>query len=430
MKIIKSTNKSKPIMLNNMRVFVPNKNKIDIIKNISKVVTGNTPSLKVKKYWCESNGFKWFSTPNFKDSVSGFLTKGSRFLTKDGASVSRICPMGTVIVSCIATVGEVAILNEDSAFNQQINGILPSEKINSLYLRYIFIYQKNNLINYAPKNVIMNINKSLFENYQISYNEDIKQQENIAYVLSTQEEQIERIKGLIKKLEKRNQYYAEKLLSGELRIRENEETGETEFYENEEWQDVVLNGVNRKIPKDSYLISMREKYQDIFQIGCSGLKNYLEIGDIDLTTKDYNIDNKEKLSVSSCKIVPTGTLLISTVRPTRGCATITKSKIPVSSAFSRYFLNGDFYPKYIINTKDFISYCNKNVEGGTYPTIKTKKIDDYQIIIHKNHTDISNKLEMLNVEIINLKKILKKEEIRFQWMLDNLLSGEYEVVED
>ncbi len=49
-----------------------------------------------------------------------------------------------------------------------------------------------------------------------------------------------------------------------------------------------------------------------------GLKNYLEIGDININTKKYDISKKQKLTVKGSISVPKDTILISTVRPKRG----------------------------------------------------------------------------------------------------------------
>lgn len=62
---------------------------------------------------------------------------------------------------------------------------------------------------------------------------------------------------------------------------------------------------------------------------------YLEIGNIDIKTKDYNIEKKNKNAVSGAVKVPKNTLLISTVRPTRGAVTKTHQDIYVSSAFCK-----------------------------------------------------------------------------------------------
>ena len=43
--------------------------------------------------------------------------------------------------------------------------------------------------------------------------------------------------------------------------------------------------------------------------------------------------------------------------------------------------------------------------------------------------EISNIVKSMNNELEKLKQLLPKEEKRFQWMLDNLLSGEYEIAD-
>ena len=76
------------------------------------------------------------------------------------------------------------------------------------------------------------IPKDYVLNYPI-IDADVNTYLNIGAVLSQQEGQVNKIKSLIEKLEKRNQYYAERLLSGELRVREGDD-GKVEFYENTE----------------------------------------------------------------------------------------------------------------------------------------------------------------------------------------------------
>jgi type I restriction enzyme S subunit len=71
------------------------------------------------------------------------------------------------------------------------------------------------------------------------------------------------------------------------------------------------------------------------EITAGGDEGYVEIGDIDVENKTYNVSQKTKLSVPGAVKVPTGTLLISTVRPTRGAITVTSSAVHVSSAFCR-----------------------------------------------------------------------------------------------
>lgn len=451
MKIIKSLDGKVNKKINNSFIETGNSFKVEKIKQISKIVTGNTPSLKNQKNWSNKNGIKWFSIPNFRLVKNGFLVSNERFLTNDGAKVSRVCPAGTVLVSCIATVGEVAILKESSAFNQQINGILPSKKINSMYLRYVFMYQKNNLIKYAPKNVIMNINKSLFEDYEISYIEDIEQQEKISYILSVQENQIETIRELIKKIETRNQYYAEKILSGELRVRKNED-GNIEFYNNTEWQEDSLKSLffskEYSVPKGWKIKPILDNIKLIKGISINSSEfNYQGMGRQFLRTGDVWEDASSKKEpaffdgVVDDKFIKTENDYVSCFEGfnkeigngTIGLVTNLGEGIISSHLYKTENKNidGKYYSASLLKTDYIQNILIRNAVGSTVLS-STKCLKDILFIFPDNDEMIliEEVLSSLYLESNNLRKVLEKEKLRFQWLLDNLLSGEYQVVDE
>jgi type I restriction enzyme S subunit len=89
------------------------------IAEFGSVVTGSTPSKIVADYYSERD-FNFFKPDDIGDGVT--LLKSSRdFLTRSGSEQARICPVGSVLTTCIGIIGKVGILQEDSCFNQQIN---------------------------------------------------------------------------------------------------------------------------------------------------------------------------------------------------------------------------------------------------------------------------------------------------------------------
>ena len=102
--------------------------------------------------------------------------------------------------------------------------------------------------------------------------------------------------------------------------------------------------------------------------------NYLEIGDVNINTNDYDISNKEKLSVDNAKQAKKGMLVISTVRPARGGITIIKEDCPISSAFCVVNIKGNKYWYYLIKNKLFLNQLSNLNTGVTYPTCKDKDI--------------------------------------------------------
>ena len=110
----------------------------------------------------------------------------------------------------------------------------------------------------------------------------------------------------------------------------------------------------------------------------AGTPEYLEIGDINTAEKSYDISQKTKPTVAGAVRVPKNTMLISTVRPTRGAVAITQSDINVSSAFCRLQYDNKFV-FYMLCDKQFFSFLKTRQVEGTYPTCKNADIMDYQI---------------------------------------------------
>ncbi|BAL83709.1 putative type I restriction-modification system specificity subunit [Selenomonas ruminantium subsp. lactilytica TAM6421] len=98
------------------------------------IVTGNTPSRKVKEYY--GNDIEWIKSDNITEATN--LTTATEYLSDEGAKVGRIVEAGSILMTCIAgslrSIGNVAIVDRAVAFNQQINAILPNEQ--STYFMY------------------------------------------------------------------------------------------------------------------------------------------------------------------------------------------------------------------------------------------------------------------------------------------------------
>ena len=156
-----------------------------------------------------------------------------------------------------------------------------------------------------------------------------------------------------------------------------------------------------------------------------GDQGYIEIGDIDVEHKSYNLSQKEKLSVPGAVKVPANTLLISTVRPTRGAITITQSSLHVSSAFCRLRLTNKFL-FYFVCHPNFFKYLGENSMGGTYPICRDETILNYeafmpndldeQIAISKILSDMDDEIKALQFRYDKIKNLK-------QGMIQELLSG-------
>jgi type I restriction enzyme S subunit len=108
------------------------------LEDFGRVVCGKTPSKKQSEYF--GGNVPFIKIPDMHDNVFIFETADS--LTDEGknSQQNKTIPAKSICVSCIATVGLVAMNVVDSQTNQQINTIIPNEN----YQRYfVFLLMRN-----------------------------------------------------------------------------------------------------------------------------------------------------------------------------------------------------------------------------------------------------------------------------------------------
>ena len=97
-------------------------------REIGRVVTGNTPSRAVAENY--GSKVEWIKSDNLGTS-SYYATQADEHLSAAGMKLGRMAPAGAVLVTCIAgspsVIGNSAMLNRETAFNQQINALIPTE---------------------------------------------------------------------------------------------------------------------------------------------------------------------------------------------------------------------------------------------------------------------------------------------------------------
>jgi len=159
------------------------------IKEIGKVITGKTPSTTDPRNF--GGRYPFITIPDLKNQR--YIEKTERTLSEKGAQSMRNLklPPKAVVVSCLATVGEVGITCRESFTNQQINSVICDiDKILPEFLYYCFKYVKPRLLKYSGS-VYTNISKSKFENFEITIPQDLNEQKRIADILSAFDEKIE-----------------------------------------------------------------------------------------------------------------------------------------------------------------------------------------------------------------------------------------------
>ena len=174
------------------------------LEEIGEIITGKTPSTKDEKNW---NGSIQFVTPT--DINDNKYQKYTQRKVSENIKM-KILPIGTIMFTCIASIGKMSMSIEKCITNQQINSIIVNEDIYNEYIYYA-------LLNLVPKikasqstTTLPIINKTEFSKFMINV-PCLEEQQKISDFLSAIDTKIEKIsdelnnlkefkKGLLQKM--------------------------------------------------------------------------------------------------------------------------------------------------------------------------------------------------------------------------------------
>lgn len=140
------------------------------VKGITEVVSGGTPSREIANYW-DNGTIPWVKTTELQNKV---ITSTEEYITDDGLnnSSAKIVPKGTILIAMYGqgkTRGMTAYLGIEACTNQACACILPTEKINQIYLWQYFVLSYDKLRDMAKGGNQPNLNGNIIKNFPILY---------------------------------------------------------------------------------------------------------------------------------------------------------------------------------------------------------------------------------------------------------------------
>ena len=130
------------------------------LKEIGEIQTGNTPPTTDPQNYSE-DGMLWVTPTDIEELV---ITKTAKRISEFGKKKARIASKGSILVTCIASIGKNTMLSEDAAFNQQINAISPNGEYDSYFLLTQSFKISEKMANSAAAATMQIVNKSQFSN--------------------------------------------------------------------------------------------------------------------------------------------------------------------------------------------------------------------------------------------------------------------------
>ncbi len=165
------------------------------IKEFGKVITGFTPPTSNQKLW--DGEIPFYSPSDFNDNV--YCLNTERKVKPEALSNDRIVQENSLMVTCIASIGKIALAKYRGISNQQINTIVFNEDFDFKYCFYLIKNNTNELIRLSASTAVPILNKADFENIYLYHHSNITEQRRIAQILTTTDAVIEKTQAAIAK---------------------------------------------------------------------------------------------------------------------------------------------------------------------------------------------------------------------------------------
>ena len=155
--------------------------------DVADIVGGGTPSTNNEEYW---NGNVAWLTPS--EINKKFIGRSKRTISEFGVqkSSAKKLPIGTVLFTSRATIGEVAISTAQVTTNQGFQSFIVNSKILNEFLYYWIVKNKQQFIERASGSTFLEISKSKIQPMKILL-PCIEEQTKIASFLSAIDQKIE-----------------------------------------------------------------------------------------------------------------------------------------------------------------------------------------------------------------------------------------------
>ncbi|WP_187909093.1 restriction endonuclease subunit S [Helicobacter pylori] len=337
--------------------------------DIAEIIGGGTPSTQITSFW--NGSINWFTPTEI--GITKYVYKSQRTITPLGLknSSAKLLPIGTILLTSRASIGDCAILKVVATTNQGFQSLIPLEKINNEFLYYLILTLKNKLLKLASGSTFLEVSPNKIKNLLIPL-PPLNEQIAIANILSGLDRYLCVLDALILKKEGVKKALSFELLSQRKRLKG--------F--NQAWQRVRLGDIC-EITTGSLDANEMVHYGKYRFYTCA---------------KEYYFIDKYAFDTEAILISGNGAYV--------GYVHYYKGKF---NAYQRTYVLDNF-SEHIIFVKYFLtmflqSHIQTNKNEGNTPYIVMATLKDFEIFLPplNEQIAIANILSALDHEIISLK---------------------------
>ncbi len=362
--------------------------------DIAEIIGGGTPSTQVTSFW--NGSINWFTPTEI--GITKYVYKSQRTITPLGLkkSSAKLLPIGTILLTSRASIGDCAILKVVATTNQGFQSLIPLEKINNEFLYYLMLTLKNKLLKLASGSTFLEVSPNKIKNLLIPL-PPLNEQIAIANILSDVDRYLCSLDALILKKESVKKALSFELLSQRKRLKG--------F--NQAWQKVRLGDIC-EITTGSLDANEMVHYGKYRFYTCA---------------KEYYFIDKYAFDTEAILISGNGAYV--------GYVHYYKGKF---NAYQRTYVLDNF-SEHIIFVKYFLtmflrSHIQTNRNEGNTPYIVMATLKDFEILLPplNEQIAIANILSALDNEIISLKNKKRQFENIKKALNHDLMSAKIRVL--
>ncbi|MDU9719242.1 restriction endonuclease subunit S [Helicobacter pylori] len=184
--------------------------------DVAEIIGGGTPSTQITSFW--NGSINWFTPTEI--GITKYVYKSQRTITPLGLkkSSAKLLPIGTILLTSRASIGDCAILKVVATTNQGFQSLIPLEKINNEFLYYLILTLKNKLLELASGSTFLEVSPNKIKNLLIPL-PPLNEQIAIANILSDLDRYLYSLDALILKKESVKKALSFELLSQRKRLK-------------------------------------------------------------------------------------------------------------------------------------------------------------------------------------------------------------------
>lgn len=382
--------------------------------DIAEIIGGGTPSTQITSFW--NGSINWFTATEI--GITKYVYKSQRTITPLGLkkSSAKLLPIGTILLTSRASIGDCAILKVVATTNQDFQSLIPLEKINNEFLYYLILTLKNKLLKLASGSIFLGVSPNKIKNLLIPL-PPLNEQATIANILSDVDRYLYNLDALILKKESVKKALSFELLSQRKRLKG--------F--NQAWQKVRLGTYKYRRGSFPQPYGNPQWYSD------NGMP-FVQVYDVG---ENFKLTQKTKQKISKIAqpmsvFVPKNSVII-TLQGTIGRVALTQYDCYCDRTiliFDNNTLNDVNKYFFVLSLFTKFEEEKRKADGSIIKTITKQTLKDFEILLPPldEQIAIANILSALDSEIISLKNKKRQFENIKKALNHDLMSAKIRVL--